>query len=100
MEFTSRLMENGDIEVIQVFINNSDRAYTYNCRLMVPSRSVQKSSVTRQGFGRREHVYTIRRGQALLDSGVTEMTLWAAPMNDGAGILGEPMVYTIPLVSE
>ena len=100
MEFTSRLQENGDIEVIQVFINNSDRAYTYNMRLTVRDRAVPSSMVTRQGFGRVEHVYTIRQGKALIDSGVTEMMLRAEPRNDGTGILGEPMVYTIPLVGE
>ena len=101
MEFISRLNENGDIEVIQVFINNSEKVYTYDCRLTIPDRPLLKSRVTRQGFGRTEYVYPpIRRGQALLDSGVTEMMLRADPVNDGSGILGEPMVYTIPLISE
>ena len=99
MEFTTRLNENGDIEVIQAFINNSDTPYTYSFRLTVRDRSPHQSMVTRQGFGRAEHVYIIPRGQALLDSGVTEMTLRAEPRNNG-GILGEPMVYTIPLVGE
>jgi len=99
MEFTSRLNENGDLEVIQAFINNSDRAYTYNFRLTIPERAGQQSMVTRQGFGRVEHVYVIRRGQALIDAGVTLM-LRAEPRPDGSGILGEPMVYTIPLVGE
>ena len=100
MEFTSRLNENGDIEVIQAFINNSDRVYTYNIRLTVRDRATQQSMVTRQGFGRAEHVYVISRGQALLDSGVTEMMIRAEPRNDGSGMLGDPMVYTIPLVTE
>jgi hypothetical protein len=99
MEFTSRLNENGEIEVIQAFINNSNTPYTYSFRLTVRDRAPQQSMVTRQGFGRAEHVYIIPRGQALLDSGVTEMTLRAEPRNNG-GILGEPMVYTIPLVGE
>lgn len=100
MEFSSRLNENGDLEVIQEFINNSDRAYTYNFRLMVKNRRTEQSMVTRQGFGRVEHVYILRRGQELVDSGITEMTLRAEPRNDGSGILGEPMVYTIPLVGK
>ena len=100
MEFTSRLNENGDIEVIQIFINNSDRVFTYDCRLTVRDRRVEKSRVNRQGFGRVEYVYMIPRGQALMDSGVTEMTFRATPVNDGSGVLGEPMVYTIPLVGE
>ena len=98
MEFTSRLKENGDIEVIQVFINNSDIAYTYHCRLTVRDRQTQQSMVTRQGFGRVEHVYTIRNGQGLIDAGVTEMMLRVTPRDNG-GIVGEPMVYTIPLLS-
>jgi hypothetical protein len=100
MEFVSRLTEKGDIELIQVFINNSEKAYTYDCRLTIPQSSSQKSRITRQGFGRAEHVYTIRRGQALLDAGVTEMMLTATPQKDGSGFLGEPMVYTIPLLSQ
>jgi len=101
MEFVSRLTPKGEIEVIQAFINNSDNVYTYNCRLTIPRSSTLKSRVTRQAFGRREHVYTIPRGQALLAAGVTEMVLFAIPENDPiGGVLGEPMTYTIPLMSE
>ena len=100
MEFVSRLKENGDIEVIQDFLNNTEKTYTYTCRLTVPNRQMPPVQVRRQGFGRAEHVYTIPRGKALLDAGVTEVLLRAIPMNDPMGALGEPMVYTIPLVSE
>jgi hypothetical protein len=101
MEFVSRLNEKGDIELIQTFINNTDTAYTYDCRLTIPERQGQKSRVPRQGFGRHEHVYIIPRGKALLDKGVKEdMVLFANPTNDGSGTRGEPMVYTIPLMSE
>jgi len=100
MEFTSRLNEKGDIELVQVFFNNSEKVYTYNCRLTIPERPGQKCQVRHQGFGRAEYVYTIRQGQALLDSGVKEMMLRADPVNDGSGTLGEPMVYTIPLGQE
>lgn len=99
MEFVSRLTESGDIEVIQSFINNSDQMKTYDCRLTIPNRPLQKSRVTRQGFGCAEYVYIIRRGQDLIDGGVKEMMLRAEPVNDGSGVLGEPMVFTIPLVS-
>ena len=98
MEFVSRLKADGNLEVIQIFINNSDRVYTYDCRLTIPDRQVEKSRVPRIGFGRHEHIYTIPRGRALLASGATEMMLRADPVNDGSGVLGEPMVYTIPLV--
>ena len=101
MEFVSRLKENGDIELIQVFFNNSDNVYTYDCRLTVQGRPTRQSRVSRQGFGRTEHVYTVPRGRELIDAGVTEMLLRANPVNDArGGILGEPMVYTIPLISE
>ena len=100
MEFIARLTESGDIEIIQIFINNTERTFTYNCRLTVPNRQTQQVQVRRQGFGRAEHVYTIPRGRALLDAGVTEVMLRAIPTNDPMGALGEPMVYTIPLVSE
>ena len=98
MEFITRLKNDGDIEVIQIFINNSDRVYTYDCRLITQDRPTERMRITRQGFGRMEYIYTIPRGRALLESGVTEMMLRADPRNDGSGILGEPMVYTIPLV--
>jgi len=97
MEFVSRLKENEDIEVIQIFVNNSDNVYTYDCRLTVKDRPVLKSRVTRKGFGRDEHVYTIPRGKALIAAGVTEMMLRASSVPAGNG---EPMVYTIPLLSE
>jgi hypothetical protein len=101
MEFVSRLKANGDIELIQIFVNNSDRSFTYDFRLTVPGRAGQKSRVARQDFGRAEYVYTIQNGKALINAGVTSMFLRATPVNDGGqGGLGEPMVYTIPLISE
>ena len=100
MEFTTQLNEKGEIEVIQVFVNNSDEVYTYECRLTIPQRGWQKSRITRQGFGRsEEYVYIIRGGQELINSGVSEMVLRAVPVNTGNGASGEPMVYTIPLPS-
>jgi hypothetical protein len=99
MEFVTRLNEKGEMEIIQVFINNTESIYTYECRLNIPTRPRATHRITRRGFGRWEHVYTIARGQALLDSGVTEVVLFASPVNDPAsGVLGEPMVYTIPLI--
>jgi len=100
MEFVTRLTEDGSIEIVQAFINNTENEYTYNCRLTIPSRRLEQSHIRRQGFGRVEHVYTIPRGQALLASGVTEVMLRVSPVNDGSGVLGEPMVYTIPLLGE
>jgi hypothetical protein len=97
MEFVSRLNEKGDIEVIQTFINNTENVYTYDCRLTVPHRAPRKYRVTRQGFGQEEHVYTFERGQDLLNRGVPEMLFRA---NAIGGTQGEPMVYTIPLISE
>jgi hypothetical protein len=98
MEFVSRLNEKGELEVIQIFVNNTENVYTYECRLTVPNRAPRKSRVIRQGFGRVEsYVYTIERGQELLDRGVTEM-FFRATASDGTQ--GEPMVYTIPLISE
>jgi hypothetical protein len=100
MEFVTRLTPKGDFEVIQIFTNNSEKVYTYNCRLNIPNRGTQQFRISRQGFGRVEHIYTIPRGRALLDSGTTEAVLFATPVPDSArrGVLGEPMVYTIPLV--
>jgi hypothetical protein len=101
MEFVSRLTPRGDLEVVQVFMNNTENVYTYNCRLTIQNRQTQTHRITRQGFGRVEHVYTIPRGQALLASGTSELVLFATPVNDPAGgSVGEPMVYTIPLMSK
>lgn len=98
MEFTSRLKADGDIELVQIFVNNSNEVYTYDCQLTVPGRTPQKSRVTRMGFGRQEYIYTIPRGQELFDSGEAEAMIRAFPMSDGRGRpLGEPMVYRIPL---
>ena len=100
MEFVTRMTSKGDLEVIQVFVNNSENVYTYGCRLNVLNRAIPPFRIQRQGFGRVERIYTISRGRALLDSGVTEAVLFANPVPDaaGGGALGEPMVYTIPLV--
>ena len=100
MEFIARMMENGDIEVIQAFVNNTENVYTYDVRLTIPNRPLQKSQIRRQGFGRAERIYIIPRGRALLESGVTEMMLRADPVNDAVGVRGQPMVYTIPLLTE
>jgi len=100
LEFISRLMPDGEIEVIQTFINNTDDILTYNFRLIIPNHRTLTAHIRRQGFGRVERVYTIPRGQALLNAGVTEMMLRADPVNDAQSVLGEPMVYTIPLVNE
>lgn len=97
MEFVPQMNEKGELEVIQIFTNNTERVYSYDCRLTIPNRAAQKSRVTRQGFGRVEHVYIVKRGQELLDSGPMDMLFSAVPVNAGDGILGEPMVNTIPL---
>jgi hypothetical protein len=100
MEFVTRLTPQGNLEVIQVFVNNSENVYTYGCRLNILNRAIPPFRIQRQGFGRVEHIHTIPRGRALLDSGTTEAVLFANPVPDsaGGGALGEPMVYTIPLV--
>jgi hypothetical protein len=98
MEFTTQLMNNGDIEVIQAFINNTENIYTYDCRLTTPNQGLQ-TRITRKGFGRAEYVYVIKNGKALHDAG-REALLMAQPVRDGTNAPGEPMVYTIPLLDE
>ncbi len=98
MEFSSRMNRAGNIEITQAFINNGDKEYTYSCRLIVPRCPYQTATITRQSFGRVEHIYTIPRGQQLLDSGVTEVTVQAIPV-EGRTQAGQPMVYTVPLVA-
>jgi hypothetical protein len=98
MEFSSQLNRNGDIEVTQTFVNETDNVYTYSCQLIVPDRPMRETTV-RGGKGRAEHVYLIRRGQELIRSGVTEMTIRARPVGTVQPV-GQPMVYTIPLLSD
>ncbi|GHT14131.1 hypothetical protein FACS1894170_10830 [Planctomycetales bacterium] len=100
MEFTCRLNEKDELEVIQTFINNTDKKLTYDCRLSVTEQPVQKNRIIRQDFGSVEHVYTVKRGKELIDKGVKEMSLRAVPINDGTGIQGEPLIYTIPITEE
>jgi hypothetical protein len=46
-----------------------------------------------------EHIYIVRRGQELIKNGVTEMTVRARSVGTTQPV-GQPMVYTIPLVSD
>ncbi len=99
MEFSSRMTPEGDIEVTQAFINNGDRAHSYSCRLFVPQRPYLPSFVRGRGFGRWESVYMIPDGRALVESGVTEAVLRAAPVG-GPASGAPPMVYTISLQNQ
>lgn len=92
MEISSRMNREGDLEVFQAFINDSEKTYTYSCRLFIPDRVHQQVYVSQKGFGRFEHVYTISRAQELLDRGVNEFTIRARPIGQG-----QPMVYTVPI---
>jgi hypothetical protein len=98
MEFSSQLNRNGDIEVTQTLVNNTNNVYTYLCQLNVPTKPMQETTI-RQGGGRVEHIYIVRRGQELVNSGVTEMTVRARPVGTVQPV-GQPMVYTIPLLSD
>ncbi|MDR0703377.1 MAG: hypothetical protein LBF88_00140 [Planctomycetaceae bacterium] len=98
MEFSSQLNRNGDIEVTQTFVNETENVYTYSCQLIVPDRPMRETTV-RSSMGRMEHVYLVRRGRELIANGVTEMTVRARPVG-AAQPAGQPMVYTIPLLSD
>ncbi|MDR0609346.1 MAG: hypothetical protein LBG58_04495 [Planctomycetaceae bacterium] len=98
MEFSSQLNQNGDLEVTQTFVNDTENVYTYSCQLIVPDRPMRETTV-RSGLGRLEHVYLIRRGRELIANGVTEMTVRARPVGTVQPV-GQPMVYTIPLLSD
>jgi hypothetical protein len=98
MKFSSQLNQDGDIEVTQTFVNDTENVYTYSCQLIVPDRPMRETTV-RSGMGRMEHVYLVRRGRELIASGVTEMTVRARPVGTAQPI-GQPMVYTIPLLSD
>lgn len=95
MEFSSRINQNGDLEVYQSFINNGDEIFSYEFRLYVPHCPVEKSKIVNQGTGRVEHVYTIPKGRELIRREVSEMVLKADPIGEG-----QPMTYTIPLLPE
>jgi hypothetical protein len=98
MEFSSQLNQDGDIEVTQTFVNDTENVYTYSCQLIVPDRPMRETTV-RSGLGRMEHVYLVRRGRELIANGVTEMTVRARPVGTVQPV-GQPMVYTIPLLSD
>ena len=102
-ELTTRWNENGNLEVLQVFINNNDYdgLYMYDCLLSISQRPEMfrlsmLSDVTQRGVGRAEHVYVIQQGQELIDSGVTEMTFYVLPKNDREWSKAIP--HTIPLI--
>jgi hypothetical protein len=98
MEFSSQLNRDGDIEVTQTFVNETDNVYTYSCQLIVPDRPMRETTI-RSGQGRMEHIYIVRRGQELIKNGVTEMTVRARSVGTTQPV-GQPMVYTIPLLSD
>jgi hypothetical protein len=101
LDFSSRLLPNGDIEVIQLFFNNSEDEHSYECRLYVPQRQVLKASILRQGRGSSEHTYIIPNGKDLLKKGVKEMTVRADPIASafsGTVAQRQPMFYTVPLL--
>ncbi len=94
MEFSTRLNRNGDLEIFQAFINNGETPRTYTCRLYIRGRESPSASITRQGYGRIESTYTIKKGRELLEQGVRHAMLLAQPIGGG-----QPIVYTIPLES-
>lgn len=95
MEFSSRLLNNGTIEVYQAFINNAEKEYSYECRLYDGVNPVQKSQIIRRGRGRFEHVYTLPNGRSLLRRGIRTITVRADPIGEG-----QPMFYSVPLLPE
>ncbi|MDR1924297.1 MAG: hypothetical protein LBQ66_07980 [Planctomycetaceae bacterium] len=96
MEFSSRMNRSGDIEVTQAFINNGERERSYVCRLRVTGREYLQTFVTRQGFGRIEHKYTIPNGRELIRNGINEITIQATPLPTDTQ--SQPMLYTIPII--
>ncbi|MCL2742570.1 MAG: hypothetical protein FWE67_01820 [Planctomycetaceae bacterium] len=90
LDFSSRMLPNGDIEVIQTFFNNGDEERSYEFRLYVAQRQVLRASVVRQGRGTSEYTYIIPNGRDLLRRGVKEMTVRADPIGQG-----QPMFYTV-----
>jgi len=95
MEFSTRINRSGDLEVYQVFINNSETAKTYRCRLYVKGYGYRSATIAKQGYGRVESLYTLTRGHELHDKGVREATLFAIPVGSG-----QPMVYTVRLFDQ
>jgi len=92
LEFSSRLARSGNLEVYQAFINNGETPRTYRCRLFVKGRGSQSADVARQGYGRAESIYALKRGRELLDKGIREALVVAQPVGSG-----QPMVSTVPL---
>ncbi len=98
LEISSRLTPNGDIEVTQALVNNSEVAHSFDFRLYAPRRPYVHAFEIDRGFGRWETVYTIPNGVELIQAGVTEALLRGRSVGSPeAGT--QPMVYSVPLPS-
>ncbi len=129
MEFSTRLNRNGDLEVVQSFINDGEQPLSYDFKLYVPERPYMTSSIRRQGFGRVETIYTVKNWSKILadidaqrkkDAAARNRRGNAADEPDGETRTeipvkrrlleatvegkpiggGQPIVYTFPLVDE
>ncbi len=71
VEVQTRLNEEGELEVEQHFINDTDEPVSFRCYLYVPNRRRQKLDIVNLGHGRDVQVFRLSEGRELLGQ-----TLW------------------------
>lgn len=88
MEFMTRLNRNGELEVHQRFLNDSDRIINYHCSIYVAESKValQTCHIENLAFGQHLHMYRYPNGKALLGK---TLLVEALPI----GPVGQPLRY-------
>ena len=71
IEFVTRVNQQGELEVEQHFVNDTQQPLSFRCHLLAPDRRRQKTQVVGLGRGREVHVYRLTDGEQLIGK-----TLW------------------------
>lgn len=79
----TQLNDQGELEVYQRFVNDTDKRVSFRCQLFAPGRRRLKAQIIGQGRGRDVQVYRFEDGKSLLGQ-----TLWLrAEEMDGSRVL-------------
>ncbi len=66
IEVQTRLNERNELEVVQHFINETDKPLSFRCELSAPDRRRLMTQILRQGRGEETQVYRLEDGNTLL----------------------------------
>jgi hypothetical protein len=66
IEASSRLNEQGELEVEQHLVNNTEQPVSFKCQLFVPDRLRMLSAVLDQGHGRNTRTYRVANGEEIV----------------------------------